>query len=711
MQKSLLIWFSIFLTFFLCTPGSAQTTTGFITGKITEQTTGQPLPGAKVSIKMASGAKDAVADDAGAFVLELPSGVYDVDIAKSGFASLTKNRVEVVGKRYTVMNVQLGITVSANVEVRSEIFAENAEQPVSNVTLSRQDIQATPGTGGDPLRAINSQPAVTASSGEFADLIVRGGTAEENLTFIDNVPVKDFTYFTDQYDGNHGGRLAILAPDVIDRAEFSAGGSGARYGDKMSSTLDIGIREANRKKVQGVFFIDSGSAGGSVDVPIGKKGSWLSSARRSYIDVALDVAGIAQQGLIGYPRTFDFTNKFVYDVTPRQKLTFTVMNFFESFNQTDDQASRMDRRTDRLRMNRTSQRHIFGTTLSSVIGTKTLAQTTAWFNVNHNDGSFFLPFSTVLQRFRNLHDSQAGIKEDLSAAVAPKVRVAAGGSLYLDQANYYSLEHAGGFFSPLEEEFRAPTRENRLRLNSTASANAYLQAQLFLTSRFSITPGIRLDRYGVTNETFLSPRLAARFNASGRIALTFATGIYRQPPSLFILSLTANNRSLKSQRSTHIIGGVDWLASENIRVRFEAYRKTYDNLVVQQIGPTPAFVSNGDYFNSGKGHAEGFEISVQKALTGIFSGQASYGFIRSRRTLAPGGIEIPSDFERPHQFTVIGITRFYGFSVAAKYRVASGLPYTSRLGLVPFTGAGFFIQRIRSAADINAPRQCRVHAG
>ena len=51
------------------------------------------------------------------------------------------------------------------------------------------------------------------------------------------IPVGDFTYFTDKYDGNRGGRAAILAPDILDRAEFSAGGFGVRYGDRMSSAF------------------------------------------------------------------------------------------------------------------------------------------------------------------------------------------------------------------------------------------------------------------------------------------------------------------------------------------------------------------------------------------------------------------------------------------------------------------------------------------
>ncbi|HQU84545.1 MAG TPA: TonB-dependent receptor [Pyrinomonadaceae bacterium] len=685
-----------------CFAQTNENSKGFIVGKTVERTSGQPVSGARIAV---AGKTETISDADGNFIMEIESGVYDVKISADGFAPIIKNQIGVTGKRNTLLNAEMDVAaVSESVEVRSEIFAVNAEQNVSNTTLNREEIRQTPGSGGDPLRVINSQPAVSAASGEFADLLVRGGTADENLTFIDNIPVGDFTYFTDKYDGNRGGRAAILAPDVFETAEFSAGGFGVRYGDKMSSALDIHLREANRKRVQGVIFADSGTAGGSVDIPLGRRGSWLFSARRSYIDVALDVAGIADQGIIGYPRTFDFTNKFIYDLTPRHKFSVSVLNFFEDFNQTDDQSTNIDRRTDRFRMKRTSRRLIAGATLTSKFGTKTLAQTTFWTNGAHNDGAFYQPFTNYLQRARDLRDAQFGIKEEATSVFSDNLQLAFGGGVYFDRANYFTFENSARFYSPLEEEFNAAPRRNRLNLETKTSAFGYFQTNWRITPRFSVTPGIRLDRYGLTNETLVSPRFAARFNANSKIALTFAAGIYRQPPALFVLSLTAGNRTLKSQSATHFVGGIEWLAREDIRVRVEAYQKNYENLIVQPLRPTQNFALDGNYFNSGSGTAKGFELSVQKSLTGFFSGQASYSFTSSRRRFSDGEAEFPADFERPHQLTLIGITRFYGFNIAAKYRVASGLPYTRRTAVEIIPNSTVYIQRVLQTSDINALR-------
>lgn len=695
------LFFSVFFSIAFLANIFAQTAkpTGFISGQVTERTTGQPI--ANATIKIADKA-ETTSDENGKFRLEIESGVYDVAVSARDFNSIIKNQIGVTGNRSTLLNVQLDVAINETVEVRSEIFAENAEQAISNVTLNREEIRQTPGSGGDPLRVINSQPAVTAASGEFADLIVRGGAANENLTFIDNIPVSDFTYFTDRYDGNRGGRASILAPDIFELAEFSAGGFGVRYGDKMSSALDIILREANRERKQAVIFADSGTAGGSLDLPLSENGSWLFSARRSYIDVALDVAGIAEQGIIGYPRTFDLTNKFVYDLDSNNKLSVSFLNFFEDFDQTDEQALNIDRRTDRFRLRRTSQRFIAGATLSSTIGTKNFGQTTFWITGAHHDGSLFLPATDILQRARDLRESQVGIKREARAAVSKRVSLSFGGGIYFDQANYFTFENAGSLYSPLEEEYNAPARANRLKLDSEVSAYGYAQAAWRVTPRFILTPGIRLDSYGVTGEALASPRISAKFNATPNIALTFAAGIYRQSPSFFVLSLTPENRNLKTQTAAHLIGGAEWLVREDLRVRLEAYRKSYNDLIVEPLTATQNFALSGNYLNTGSGTASGFEISVQKALTGFLSGQASYGFIRSRRRFTTGGAEYPSDFERPHQLTLIGMTRFFGVRLAAKYRVASGLPDTRRTPVEIKPNSSVYLQRIVAEQDFNA---------
>lgn len=666
---------------------------GTVSGKVTEKLSGQPIEGATVS----NGTTNVQTDAEGNFKLEIPAGGYNLRFSAKGFSDVLTGQITITANRTFVQNAQLSIILAdESVEVKSGAFISTDEQPVSQTALNRDEIRNTPGSGGDILRSISSLPSVTSLGAEFGDYIVRGGTTQENLVFIDNIPVSDFTLFSDKYDNGKGGRGAVLASDVIQKVDFSAGGFGAKYGDKMSSVLDVGLRESNRNRVQTVFFADLGNAGGSIDIPFGKKGGWVTSVRRSYIDVVFDVLDL---GDIGRPRNWDFINKGVYDLNSRNKLSFTAINSFETYTLDLQQAISADRRTDRLETARRSRRTIAGLTLSTSIGNLTLSQITAWGNVLHNDGSLFrVDTARTLQRNRDLRDSQFGIKEELTSAISPKFQVAAGGGIYFDQANYFSFERSGFGFSPLEEEYNAPNRSNRLNLGTTTSAYAYGQITFRPNSRFSVTPSVRIDRYGVTNETLASPRLSARFQASNKVAITFATGIYRQTPSLFVLSLTPTNRNLKAQQAFHIVSGVEWLASEDLRVRAEVFRKKYDNLLIQPV------LGNFNYTNAGSGEADGVEISMQKALSGKWAGQISYSFINSKRRINDGGFAYPSDEERPHQFTAIGITRFWGITFAAKYRLASGLPYDARTAVQFASNPARFLQRLTSIENRNALR-------
>lgn len=707
MKTSLKVLSLLLLFLFYSDHSIAQSANGIVSGRVTERNTGQPLTDVRTAL--VSGGEvvsESKTDEKGEFRLESSSGIYEVLIEQTGFTSVVVNRVEVVGGRITVLNIPVDILLTDSVVIKSDNFAVSPEQPVSNYVLGREDLRSTPGTAGDPLRALNSLPSVTAASGEFADLIVRGGTPDENLTFIDNVPVKDFTYLTDAFDGNRGGRASILAPDVFERAEFSAGGFGPRYGDKLSSVLDIDLRNANRERVQGVLFVDSGTAGGTAEIPLGKQGGWLVSARRSYIDLAFDVAGLSDEAIIGFPRTLDFTNKADYELSSRNKLSISLLIFFETFELGEDEALNIARSSDRFITRRTSQRLIFGTTLTTRINEKSQARTTLWVTGAHNDGTFLRPGLPIrlVQRSRDLRESQVGIKEDISTSPSSRLNLSFGGGLYFDQANFFTFENGGRLFFPLEEEFNSHPRSNRLRLNTTASGYGYFQATFNPLPRLSITPGIRFDSYGITKESLVSPRLGARFSLLPNLSLTFGAGVYRQPPSLFVLSLTPENRSLRSQRASHYISGIEWTPRPDTRIRFEAYHKNYNDLIVRPLRPTENFALDGNYFNSGSGTAKGIEISVQRSLSGRFSGQASYSYTESKRRFTPGGAKLNSDTERPHQLTLIGITRFYGFNIAAKYRLASGLPYTRRTPVDILPPFGVIVQRVVNESDINALR-------
>ena len=662
---------------------------GSVSGQVTEKLTGRPIVGATISV----GDRTTTSDESGRYRLELPAGSYNVSFRAQGFADVLSGQVTVTASRVFVLDMQLSISLEQiTVDVESSAFETTAELPVSQTVFNRDEIRVTPGSGGDPLRAINSLPGVTVQSGEFADLIVRGGSTGENLTFIENIPLSDFTLFTDKYDGGRSGRATFLPPDVFSRVDFSAGGFGVRYGDKMSSVLDVTLREPNKERFQGVGFVDSGGAGISFDTPLGERGGLLTSIRRSYIDVAFDLFDIAD---IGRPRNWDIINKGTFQINDRNKLSITSLVLLEQYTLNDEQASNSDRTRDRLRTDRKSRRAIVGATLFTNVGDTALSRVTFWTNYRRSEGTLFRLFSSTLQRSRDLKDMEFGIKEEFTASINPKLQLAAGGGFIYSKSDYSSFEKAGLGFSPLEEEYLAPDRTSVFAPGGKVSSYAYAQLTWNPKARLAITPQIRIDRIGLTKETLASPRISARYTISEKLFLNAAAGIYRQTPDVFNFTVSSN-RNLKSQSATQVVGGFEWMATRDVRVRAEVFDKRYRRLVVR---PFNNFTS---LTNDGEGYARGLELSAQRSLTGNFSGQLSYSFVRSRRSLCDGCILFPSDTERPHQLIILGITRVKGFTVGAKYRLASGLPYSVR---TPVTiSPGTFVHRIQNVVDTNAAR-------
>ncbi len=696
MKKSIIGLFLASLFLFTQNSFSQTEKIGIISGKVTEKLSGQPLPDVTVS----TANKETKTDTDGNYRLEIPAGEYNVRFSAKGFVEILTSQISITANRTFVQNAQLTIALAdEKVEVKSDVFATTEDKPLSQTSLNQDEIRNTPGSGGDILRSISSLPSVTSLGAQFGDYIVRGGTTEENLVYIDNIPVSDFTIFSDKYDNGRGGRGAILASDVIQRADFSAGGFGSKYGDKLSSVLDVGIRESNRNRVQAVLFSDFGNAGGSIDIPLGKRGGWFASVRRSYIDLVFDIFDL---GDIGRPRNLDIINKGTFDINDRNKLSFTAINSFENYTLDPTQAAASDAFNTRLESQTRSRRMIAGLTLSTTIGNSTLSQATIWVNGQHVDGGLNrLDAVRTTQRSRDLRDSQVGFKDDFTSSLSDKFQLAFGGGLIFDQANYKSFERSGFRFSPIEEQYRRADSTNRLDLSTKTSGYLYAQSNWRINRKFSITPALRLDRYGITGQTLASPRLSARYSISEKFAVNFATGIYRQQPSLYTLSLNKPSPltdDLKVQTAFHIIGGVEWLPLQDVRIRAEVFNKKYSDLVGDALFPSGLNIFN----NRVKGYANGVEISALKALSGKFAGQISYSYINSKRTYNGDTFYAPTDFNRPHQFTAIGITRLFGITLAAKYRLASGLPYDLRTPILISTAPNVFLQRLVRVEDKNA---------
>jgi hypothetical protein len=158
---------------------------GSIQGRVIDQNTKQPLPGATVMIE---GTKyGAISDNNGVFLIkDVEEDIYLLRVSYMGYQSFVKPNVRVIRNKTTLTDeialsetsLELGTVV-----VSTGAFHDDAKQPVSNFSYSNEEIERNPGSAGDVFRALATMPGVSiGSGGEFAAFSVRGGSPRENLS-------------------------------------------------------------------------------------------------------------------------------------------------------------------------------------------------------------------------------------------------------------------------------------------------------------------------------------------------------------------------------------------------------------------------------------------------------------------------------------------------------------------------------------------------
>lgn len=250
-----------------------------VSGNVAD-TSGLPLIGA--IIKTSDGTVGVASDDDGKFNLSLPEGSYTLVIAYFGYKEQEKN-ISVNA------NVVLNITMLEDLQMAEEVVI-TGKAPNDNVTntkmgateLTIDEIKTLPALFGevDIVKNIQTLPGVQVAGDGNTGLYVRGGGADQNLIIVDEAPV---------YNASHlFGIFSIFNADAVKSAELYKAGIPSQYGGRLSSMLDIRMREGGPKKFSAKGGIGIIASRLTLEGTFNKgKGSYIASGRRSYADLFL----------------------------------------------------------------------------------------------------------------------------------------------------------------------------------------------------------------------------------------------------------------------------------------------------------------------------------------------------------------------------------------------------------------------------------------
>lgn len=691
-MKQILSFFS--LLFFASAILFAQPT-GTIEGSVLNAVTSEPIAGATVRVEQTS--FGAITTAQGKFaVRNIPPGVYTLRMSAVGYAPLLQADVVVgSGKPVTVtvrlnqQDVQLD-----GIEVEANYFQRNVETVTSTQLLSAEDIRRAPGVQEDVVRAVQLLPGVAVTSAGRNDLIVRGGAPFENLFLVDNIEVPNINHFGSQ--GSTGGPLSLINIDFVRETDFSTGGFGVQYGDKLSSLTNIVLRDGSQERFSGELNLSATGFGVIGEGPLGENTTFLTSVRRSYLDFIFKAAGF---GFI--PEYWDFQAKVSHDINSTNSLSFLVIGALNDVTFNNDDA---DKRLSNSRVAAPNQKQYFSgltwkTLLEKGILTTTLGRTYTAFSTYQND-------SLGNRIFQNTSaEGENSLRLHALFLPSPQLEISVGTTLKLASALEYDIVLPGS----LRTDAVGAQHPLTLDTSFTAFRNAlYGQVAYSLTDHLRATVGIRTDYYAyLGNSLYVSPRFGTRYSLTPTSALTASAGRYLQSPSFIWLIGAPQNATLTPAIADQAVLGYEHTLAPDLKLQVEAYYKHYSNYFARVYRPQAVLSPSGfddasrdipyglePLVNSAKGTSRGVELFMQKKLSTIpLYGLMSVSLNETRFT-SIDGIERAGSYDSRFIFNLLGGYRFSAdWEISTKFRFSTGLPVTpydanGKLDFAQYNAAG-----------------------
>jgi len=282
---------------------------GTISGTVRAEGSREPIA---ASVQIPELGRGARADESGYFVIAgVRPGTWKIRAHAPGYRDVEREiRVPESGTLRLVLELAPLAVELEGIEARSTSGSISSGQAGPGSTrLDPRAVKLVPALAEvDVLRAVQTLPSVAASSDFSSALYVRGGSSDQTLLLLDGVPL---------FNPYHlGGIFAALDPDAVASVELLAGAVPARIGDRLAGVVDVQTRDGGRDHLRASGSIGMISSRATVDGPLpGGRGSYLVSARRTYVDLFTDAAH--RLGLISATLPYGFTDahlKVVHDV-------------------------------------------------------------------------------------------------------------------------------------------------------------------------------------------------------------------------------------------------------------------------------------------------------------------------------------------------------------------------------------------------------------
>ncbi len=575
---------------------------------------------------------------------------------------------------------ELNINIEAQSVLLGEVVVEDRRitdftQTSSTIEIDPMLIEKLPSLGSEPdiFRALQLLPGVTSATEISTGVYVRGGSSDQNLTLVDGVQV---------YNPSHlGGFASTFNSDVLKNIKLIKGGFPAEYGSRLSSVLDITMREGTKEKVKGVISLSTISSRVTMEGPLDTNSTFILSARSMYLDKILPIA--KEFNSIPRYNFYDANGKVNFNLSEKNKIFisgfFSRDKIIESPN-SKDVAFNIAWRNATVNLTWTN------------ISSSTLFHRTSLMYTNYN-------FSTLIKDEQSVKDPldfyTASNINDFSVRRETEIFV---GEDHMIKAGADFIYHN---FSTTTSDYYVPEFDYKpfygTELNVLEGA-IYLQDDWKITSNLRTNTGARLYYFPSSKLITIEPRIFLTYYIFDRLIVRTAFALVNQ--TLHLLNRSdiylptdvwyPSTSAIKPSRSLQTSIGIEATSTDRTFLfSVEGYYKDLKNLYEYKDNADFSYGSSfEDQLTIGRGEAYGVELFLNKRI-GNLSGWLGYTLAFTKRyfdELNLSDAYYPR-FDRRHDISfVLGYDINDKFNVGATWTYGTGQAFFMPIGQYAFLG-------------------------
>ncbi|RXP63323.1 TonB-dependent receptor [Lutibacter sp. HS1-25] len=666
---------------------------GVINGKVIDAQTREPLP--FVNVLVLGTNIGANTNELGEFTVKnAPLGYLKIQASFIGYGTKSSDDYLVTKEKtpYVVIALSQEGEQLSEVVIQSQLFKKSLESPVSYQSIGIAEIEKNPGGDRDVLKVIQSFPGVASNPGFRNDIIIRGGSPSENKFYLDGVEVPVINHF--QTQGSTGGPVGIINADLIRKADFYSSSFAANRGNALSSIIEFTQKEGNPDKLNLRATVGTSDAGVTIDGPIGKKTTYIASARQSYL------SGLFKLLKLPFLPTYnDFQLNLKHQISDKDEISLIGLGAIDNFKLNEGV-------NDGVTDEDVLKKNLY---ILNVIPTQNQWNYTAGLSYKHYGEKAMQQVVVSRNEWNNdivKYDGNTGDSDDLllnynSREIENKLRYENTSTLKKDyKINFGTgleqVTYTNSTFQKLANSGGVEIIDYASKLNLFKYSLFGQISKTYFNSKLSASFGVRFDGvdYGSKMSNLFnqfSPRLSLAYAFDQKWAVNASAGIYNQLPSYTVMGyrdvdgvLVNKQNGLDYITANHLVTGLEFKPDLSSKITVEGFYKGYSNypfsvenqVSLANLGADFGVIGNEEVTSSSQGRSYGFEVFLQKKSYSGLYGILSYTFVKSEFKDVNNQY-VPSSWDNRNLLTATGGKKFNkNWELGAKFRMVGGRPYT-----------------------------------